>query len=199
MPKINFKWSITTGVLLVVVAACLWIINDSKNSLTHKEIELQKAEQKIKEIAEQADQKIKGIQEQEKEVAELFEFLTDTQYASNAGETMLRDFNPGSISLDFTSYTYPSEKRIELVDTFVNYQKKYTKERLGHLYEKIEKKDGIAQHQQSIEFYLNFAVKIRDRVSDPKGIIKLETIKAKEQVQDTISATQKRIAILLQL
>jgi hypothetical protein len=198
MKRISFKTGSIIGSILLL-SACLvsgiWAFQ-SRNEIKQLKVSLQSKENALV----QSEEKIINIQNQNLEIAELFEFLSETQTTMNLGKKMVSDINSQKVGeIDFNKYTYPTEKRIELVDAFVNYQKKYTKDRLEKIYIQIgQKEEEVSKHQKMIEDYLNFAVNFRDRKNEPLGILRLNDLLAALQVEKAISATQEKIHGLLQ-
>lgn len=197
MNRDSFKTGSIIAIILLLSTCVsgIWAFR-SKNEIKQLETSLQNKEKALL----QSQEKVINIQKQNLEISELFEFLSETQTSMNLGKKMVSDINSQKDSeIDYNKYTYPTEKRIELVDTFVNYQKKYTKDRLEKIYIQIgQKAEEVSKHQKMIEDYLNLAVNFRDRKNEPLGILRLNDLLVALQVEKSISATQEKIHGLLQ-
>lgn len=98
-------------------------------------------------------------------ISEIIRFSLDTKFTHEEGEQLLDTF--GDPIYDGLIYQmYRSERREELLEIFLNYQKQYTKEKLAVIYSTISltKESSDLDNTQN-ELYLNVAEKLSRRTN----------------------------------
>jgi uncharacterized coiled-coil DUF342 family protein len=69
---------------------------------------------------------------------------------------------------------------------------------LQKIYHKIDLAEDVQTHQNAINNFLEYAVKVRERENNISGMFyRLEVIRAYTQVEKAVTNTQKRISDLL--